>query len=763
VTDDVAPVLGPIGSLLDQAVTYADLGFELFPASPADKTPLVSQKLATTDLDTVEAWWTKWPTALLGHRISPRHLILDVDPRHGGKDTWSALKAETGEVTTRTHYSGRGDGGGHLWFQRPAEHVTITRVDAWARARGLGAQQSERWTCGIDILRHEHRYTILPPSLHPATGRPYYWAQGRGLTMEPAAMPVGLVELLVREHESAPSTHDGFRDVDSIADWYSEQALWSALLSAHGWHVVAGDGEADGSLWRHPDASGAHSATIRNRCLFVYSPNTPFEVTYPDEPKGYTLFRAFAVLDHGGDLAAAGRAARKLRTPAGISVPGPGADTRPPRGQAARELLLTAAGTIAPQRVRWLWDGRLALGTLGLLAGPEGLGKSTIAYTLAASITRGRLPGEYEECPRAVLVCASEDSWAHTIVPRLMAADADLDLVYKLDVQLADEILVGLSLPLDVVELRHAAERVGAALLILDPLISRLDGLLDSHKDGDVRRALDPLTSIADSSGMSILGLIHHNKSGKTDPLELVMASKAFTAVARSVHTVVRDPDDETGLRRYFGTPKNNLGSVDLPTLTFTIEPWFYDTDDGQGATGRIVWGPQIRESIGDLLGRAAQDPGQRSALGEAKEWILDYLGDRDGRAPAAEILRCGRAAGHAERTLQRARAALDLLKEKAGFQGSITWALPLAPKVPNEPLSPSLGALAPLGSPGLKDAISSNGANREAPHAREAPLEIDRGPSSDLYGPDGEPWCRFGKGLGCLNGDQCLSSTHRR
>lgn len=759
-----APVLGPIGSLVEQACMYTDLGFELFPVNPADKTPLVSQKLASTDLDTVEAWWLRWPTALLGHRISPQQLILDVDPRHGGKEVWAALKAEMGEVVTRTHYSGRGDGGGHLWFRRPADDVGITALDAWARERGLGAQQGERWTCGIDILRHEHRYTILPPSLHPATGRPYYWAQGRGLTMPPAVMPQLLVDLIVREPKPAPPSDDGFRDVDSIADWYSQTFSWGELLDHHGWTLVGGDdyGDAEGSRWRHPEATGAHSATIRHGCLFVYTPNTPFDVTYPDDPHGYTLFRAMAVLDHAGDLSAAGRVARRLKEkgPAESSDPGP--NNAPARGQ-AREVVVTAGASISPRRVRWLWDGRLALGTLGLLAGPEGLGKSTIAYTVAAWLSQGLLPGEFHGSARGVLVCATEDSWGHTIVPRLMAAGADLQKVYKLDVRLPDDILVGPSLPLDVAGVGEMAREVEASLILLDPLISRLDGVLDTHRDGEVRQALEPLTSMLDANDMAALGLIHHNKSGSTDPLQLVMASKAFTAVARSVHTVVRDPDDETGLRRYFGTVKNNLGSIDLPTLTFTIDSWEYKTEDGPGWTGKVIWGDEVRESIADLLGRAAQDPDKRSAVGAAKEWLLDYLGERGGMAPAAEIQRAGQAAKHSEASIQRAGKALEVRKEKAGYQGAWSWFLPNPAKPSEASLSLKSDALTPLDSPGFKGVSESKDINMVSPHARETPLDPESEVDSDLYGPDGRPWCRYGKGLGCQNGDRCLAPSHRR
>ena len=43
--------------------------------------------------------------------------------------------------------------------------------------------------------------------------------------------------------------------------------------------------------------------------------------------------------------------------------------------------------------VRWLWEDKIPLGEITLLAGREGLGKSTIAYTLAAWITQGTMKG----------------------------------------------------------------------------------------------------------------------------------------------------------------------------------------------------------------------------------------------------------------------------------------------------------------------------------------------------------------------------------
>src|SRR5690242_10822264 len=117
------------------------------------------------------------------------------------------------------------------------------------------------------------------------------------------------------------------------------------------------------------------------------------------------------------------------------------------RETGSRQVKLTPASSIFVRPVRWLWLQRLALGTLALIGGREGIGKSICAYTLGAMITRGKLAGVYEGTPRSVIVAASEDSWEHTIVPRLMAAGADLERVFRVDVVTMDAIDTALSLP----------------------------------------------------------------------------------------------------------------------------------------------------------------------------------------------------------------------------------------------------------------------------------------------------------------------------
>jgi hypothetical protein len=124
--------------------------------------------------------------------------------------------------------------------------------------------------------------------------------------------------LLERFHPPAPlappTRQRGiFHDSDSIADWFTATRTWADVLTNANWTCKSNDGDADGARWRHTTATSPVSATVKHGCLFVYSDNTPFEATTAEHPHGYTKFRAWAVLEHGGDLSAAARAARELR------------------------------------------------------------------------------------------------------------------------------------------------------------------------------------------------------------------------------------------------------------------------------------------------------------------------------------------------------------------------------------------------------------------------------------------------------------------
>lgn len=389
-----------------------------------------------------------------------------------------------------------------------------------------------------------------------------------------------------------------------------------------------------------------------------------------------------------------------------------------------RELNLTPASAIKIRPVRWLWAARIPLGTLVLLGGREGIGKSLIGYTLAAEVTRGRLSGEHKGQPKAVIVAATEDSWEHTIVPRLLAAGADLDRVYRVDVTTAIGVDTGLSLPRDLPALGDAVREVGAVLILLDPLMSRLDTHLDSHKDAEVRIALEPLVKLAGDTGAAILGLIHVNKSTSTDPLTTLMASRAFAAVARAVLFVMCDPDDET--TRLLGQPKNNLGRADLPTLTFRIESAHVaDTDEGAVWTGKVNWIGEREQSIRDALEAAGETANTRSATTEAADWLREHLTSQGGTDDSASVKAAGRHADHSADALKRARARIKATIHAEGFPRRTYWTLPAGQsEQPPSRSNPGESALTALTAPtGPVRAVGAVGAVTAAPR-EAAPTE---------------------------------------
>lgn len=315
---DTETIVTPNPNTLIHAHTYADNGYEIFPANPRTKTPLTpnGMKDATTNHQQINEWWQQHPDALIACRIPPHLVVLDIDPRHGGHNTWTELQnAYATIICNRIHRSGRNDGGAHHWFLRPPGRLSIKNLTDWAQHNNVGqpildknGNPTGKWTCGIDILHHDHRYSILPPSPHPATGQPYRW-DTRG---EEREMPPFLAQLITQTEPTPTTTHTHTPQTDSIADHYSNTTTWNQILQPHGWTLKHGNGDEDGSRWQHPTATATWSATIRNNCLFVYTPNTPFPETETGNPNGITKFRAYAILEHGGNMS---QAAKHLRPP----------------------------------------------------------------------------------------------------------------------------------------------------------------------------------------------------------------------------------------------------------------------------------------------------------------------------------------------------------------------------------------------------------------------------------------------------------------
>ena len=411
-----------------------------------------------------------------------------------------------------------------------------------------------------------------------------------------------------------------------------------------------------------------------------------------------------------------------------------------PARRGRRVLLEDAPEEI--ESVEWWWADRLPRGCLALLAGREGIGKSLIAYWLAAQLTRGTLPGCWLGEPKTVIVCATEDSWKHTITPRLLAAGADISRVKRTRVVTEEHEDLSLSLPDDVNALTDVITECGdVGLLLLDPLISRLDARLDTHKDADVRAALEPLAALADRTGIGVVGLIHVNKGSHTDPLTSIMASRAFAAVARAVAYAIVDRDDPA--ERLLGVPKNNLGRDDLPTLRYRIETVYV----GQSVTDkpvhgpRIVWAGEDGRSVADVMDdNASGGNADRSAIEDATAWLEHHLAHHGGLQASREVKAAGKAAGHAEATLKRAAKRLQVESRAVGYPRQTYWILPGTQPDQDDPRSDHAQS---AHRPGESDPTEPTGP-RHARRPRQDPLFAvgSRNPIGSVSSVGSDPPC---------------------
>nr|WP_240982877.1 AAA family ATPase [Streptomyces sp. S3(2020)] len=336
-------------------------------------------------------------------------------------------------------------------------------------------------------------------------------------------------------------------------------------------------------------------------------------------------------------------------------------------------MRITRASEIEPEPVVWAWldegEGRVPAGALSVAAGREGTGKSSFGMWMAAHITRGTLPGSFQGRPRAVFYVAVEDSWRQTIVPRLIGAGADLDLVYRVEAVESEYGETTLSLPQDNSLMEKAITEHDVALVVLDPLMSCIGKGIDTHRERDVRTALDPLARMADRTGAVLLGIAHFNKGSSTDPASLITGSGAFKNVPRAVFGFARDDDNEC---RVMTQAKNSLGRADLPSLAYTIETRTVPTRLGDAHVGRFVFTGRADRTVDEILS-AGQEP-DRGDRDDAVSWLRGYLESQGGEASSKDVKRAAAADDISERTLQRAMRKAGVKAERAGFGKGSVW-----------------------------------------------------------------------------------------
>jgi len=168
------------------ALEYLARGWSVIPAREKAKRPAIAWKAyqeRRASERTVRRWFAETPqfnVSIVTGAISGL-VVVDVDPRHGGAKSLSALEREHGRLPG-TIEAISGGGGRHLYFAHP----------------GVLLHNRTNVRPGID-LRGDGGCIVAPPSVHPS-GTQYRWKRGRAPgQIELAPLPDWLIEILSNE------------------------------------------------------------------------------------------------------------------------------------------------------------------------------------------------------------------------------------------------------------------------------------------------------------------------------------------------------------------------------------------------------------------------------------------------------------------------------------------------------------------------------------------------------------------------------------
>lgn len=168
-----------------EALEYAAIGHKIFPLK--GKVPYTKHgfedavtivrgdgQSAVDAEQQIHQWWSKWPAANIGMVVPDKVIVLDFDPRNG-----DATQALTDLPPTYAVISGRGDGGMHRYYRRPALPDGATFTDT-------------RLPECVD-LKH-NGYVVVPPSIHPEGQQRAYLS----VSLPVVPLPERIAALIIR-------------------------------------------------------------------------------------------------------------------------------------------------------------------------------------------------------------------------------------------------------------------------------------------------------------------------------------------------------------------------------------------------------------------------------------------------------------------------------------------------------------------------------------------------------------------------------------
>lgn len=528
-----------------------------------------------------------------GVRLTADWVVIDIDPRNGATPDVQAafFKAFSLDPTKCPRVdTGRGDGGYHLYLRNPSRQ----------RVR-KGREEFP----GIDVLS-EGRYVVAAGSLHPDTGSEYRLSAAIAIKDAPNA-PASLFKAFecVAPRNSEHQSDFGAHDIDTVAGMLAQldpsdfrnQDNWFALMcSAH--FLSAGAAEDEFVEWCRADSAydtDGNEQSVRNRWRSLSD--------CADE-KAINRHELLQALERAGKADAIPRPKVGAKF-AQLLTEGDEAEFAKLRASLSNDnwfdaeqsddllnqLRQLGALTLDEFGMRYkppkpLVEGVIGAGTVSVLSGDPGSGKSWWAVALASAVASGAADfcGVPLHAHGRVLYAALEGQGV--MKHRFRAYEqhhgrkvgSNLVLVGE-GISLRPEDEEGRKRLVDICRLSRPV------LVILDTLSMAVAGA-DTDKEKDMAPALKTANAIATHTGAAVIVIHHPPKAGGSS----VRGSGTIIGNVDAVYLFAKNKDEGISTLE---AVKLRWG-VEPPVLAYRLQAVSLHARDGEGGfevgeNGKVV------------------------------------------------------------------------------------------------------------------------------------------------------------------------------
>ena len=303
------------------------------------------------------------------------------------------------------------------------------------------------------------------------------------------------------------------------------------------------------------------------------------------------------------------------------------------------------------EETQWLWEPYIAQGTVSLISGLGGKGKSFLSMAIAAAVTKGMpLPSDTAHLPPSnVLMKNSENHLKRIIRPRADIVGADSNKIILLD-----EGETRLTLTDDRIERVIVQDKI--ALAIIDPLQAHLPRGVSMNNAESIRPVFTHLARVAERTNCAILLVGHVNKGTSASSDRLLGSADIFNSVLSVMLVGKTDADEGISSMVHYKSNMDELGS----SQNFRLSKH-----------GGFEWLGVSDATASDVL-KENNSGGDASAVfsdAEKLEGAKDLLSDllRDGAYPSEEVFQIAKQNGISDSTVNRAKSSLGVKSYKDG------------------------------------------------------------------------------------------------